>query len=133
MQKIPFLIIAALSLLVAPAWAANTTLAVEGTISIKPDGSTDWAWKDDLSLVGNQASGLVVHSIQFIPSAASDRLILRNGGIDAIAVFDSGPVPYADPIIKYYWPGGKKMKIVMDASDCTFDTAANVRIYIEYR
>ena len=116
---------------ISPAFghAANTTIDFEGTISIVPDGSSDWTWSADLS--GAPNTGINVKSIQFIPSAATDRLIIHNGGLDAVNVFDSGPAEGTTPIIKYY-PPNKRIKVVMDATDCTLDTPASVRIYIEY-
>lgn len=111
------------------AYAANTVTSGAGTIKIVPDGSTDWLWNTNGGF--SNSPGIKVYSIQFNPSAANDILILHNGGIDDIAIFDSGPAGGTAPIIKYY-PGGKYIRLVLDASDCTFDTAANASIYIEY-
>jgi len=122
-------LIGLLVLSVVPAFSANTTLYADGTLTIVPDGLTDWSWRDDMDYVS--AAGIVVKSIQFVPSASDDRLIIHNGGIDAVVAFDSGPTG-TTPVIKYYPSTGKRIKLVIDATDCTFDTAANARIYIEY-
>lgn len=113
------------------AWPANTTLYADGTLKITPDGSTDWTWKSGMEDGGVSPAGIIVYSIQFNPSAANDILILHNGGVDAVEVFNSGPAAGTAPIIKYF-PGGKRIKLVLDASDCTFDTAASAAIFVEY-
>ena len=136
MKKL-FIILAVL-LLASYAMAANTTTLGYGTIKIVPDGTADWTWNTDSKVVaafptGSKAlqNGLKVYSIQFNPSAADDIMIIHNGGINAIEVFNSGPAGGTAPIIKYF-PQGKRIKLVMDASDCTWTTAASSSIYIEY-
>ena len=126
-RKHLFMVLALVTLFAVSAWAANTVTTDAGTIKIVPDGTTDWAWT---SLAGANANGLVVYSIQFNPSAANDVLILHNGGIDGVEVFNSGPAGGTAPIIKYY-PQGKVIRLVFDASDCTFSVAANASIFVE--
>ena len=105
---------------------ANTTTSDDSSIQIVPDGSTDWLWSSDLTA---KNSGIHVNSIQFVPSAAADRLIIRNGSITGVTLFDSGAVVDAGAVIRYY--SGKRIRPVIDASECTFDTAASAKIMID--
>ena len=128
-----FILTLALLLIGVPVMAANTVTGASGTITIVPDGSADWLWSSPVPGIGSlPIDGIVVYSIQFVPSADSDVLILHADGLDGTVVFDSGPTTGTSPVIKYF-PNGKRVKLVYDASDCTFTTAANAKIYIEYQ
>ena len=122
----------ALILMYQPVKAANTIVVEGGVISIVSDGSTDWSWTDDIS---DRPNGITVYSIQFCPSATADQMIIHNGTLDSVPIFDSGIVTGTDCIIKYF-PSpagyGKRAKPVIDASDITLDTAADAVTYIEY-
>ena len=110
---------------------ANTTTVSGSTIQIVPDGTTDWVWSTDLTTGMGGGGGILIKSIQFLPSATSDRLIIHEGGLDGAAIFDSGPFADAyDARVKTFDPN-KWCKPYFDASDCTFGTAASCRIYIE--
>ena len=109
---------------------ANTTTVSGSNIQIVPDGTTDWVWSTDLDTSLVQAGAIKVRSIQVIPSATSDRIILHDGSIDAAPVFDTGVLADAYDTRVYYFDPPVWMKPVLDASDCTFGTAANVRINI---
>lgn len=109
---------------------ANTTTVSGSNIQIVPDGSTDWIWSDDLDAGLVAAGAIKVRSIQVIPSATNDRIIVHDGGIDNAPVFDTGALADAYDTRVYYFDPPVWMKPVIDASDCTFGTAANVRINI---
>ena len=125
-------VLVALVLWPLPSMAANTTLIERNAIQIIPDGTTDWIMTDELS---GRDTGIKVLSIQFLPSATSDRLVISNGTLSAIPLFDSGVVLNTGAVIKYY-PStqgyGKLALPIIETDNCTFGTAANVRIYIEY-
>ena len=129
MKKLLLIALALVMAAAVPVMAANTVTTGAGTIKIVPDGSTDWLWSESGQLPIN---GIVIYSIQFVPSDTSDVLILHDTGIDGVEVFNSGPTDSTAPVIKYF-PNGKRVKLVFDASDCTFTTAASAAIYIEYQ
>jgi hypothetical protein len=73
--------------------------------------------------------------ITFIPGAATDRMIVRDGGIDAVPIFDSGPAASTIPIYKKI--GGERglnVKPVIDISDCTLaaGTLANCSVLLDF-
>ena len=109
---------------------ANTTTVSGSNIQIVPDGSTDWVWSTDLNTALVQAGAIKVRSIQVIPSATADRIIIHDGGIDAAAIFDTGALADVYDTRVIYFDPPVWMQPVLDASDCTFGTAANVRINI---
>jgi hypothetical protein len=129
--------------LVVPCFAANTTTVGPSlqVIQIVPDGSTDWTWSteiDALSLTARQESRLKaakIVSIVFYPSAANDRMIIHDGGIDNAAYFDSGAVSGADDPRIVHYELRRNVELVIDATDCTLDTAASTKvlIYVDYQ
>ena len=131
MKKTILITAAIIFFLAAICYGANTTTKGAGTIKIVPDGTNDWYYNVATDGGFSNTPGMKIYSIQFNPSAANDRLILHNGGLDAIEIFDSNPSAGTAPIIKYY-PGGKYIRLVFDASDCTFSTPSSASIYIEY-
>ena len=121
-----------LLLLARQVMAANTVTVEENTIKLVLDGTTDWTWKDEFT---DRDTGIIVYSVQFIPSAADDRMIVHTSTLDSVAIFDSGVVTSIDSVIKYFPSGagfGKTLKPVIDASDLTLGTPANAVVYIEY-
>jgi len=110
---------------------ALTTTQGRGSFTIS-DIDGDWTYGTDVDVnAGFPANGMWVTSIQFLPTAVSDQLIIHDGGIDAQEVFDSGVVTSMDPVIKYFQPA-RHCKPVIDESDCTFGTAANAVCIIDY-
>lgn len=105
---------------------AITVTEGRGTLTIKPDDTDDFvAGTDSID------DTYLISSIQFIPSAAADRCIIHDLGIDGVIKFDSGPTPGTSPIFKNFDPP-QWFSPVMDDSDCTWDTAANCLIIIDY-
>ena len=94
----------------------------KNTMSVIPDDTLDMDTTDKM------AGGMLLKSIQFYPSAANDVLVVRDGsdsGAEMMHVKDvvgGGLVKYFDTYCKPY---------IKDA-DCTWGTAANVRIIFEY-
>lgn len=81
---------------------------------------------------GNIELGAAVElsSIQFVPSAASDRMIIRNGGIDNAEIFDSGVTPDTSPL-RIDLPGGSQYcNPVIYITDCILDTASNAKVML---
>jgi len=126
-------------LIYGTAFAVNTTSV--GTslkvIQIVPDGSTDWVWEADIAgltgFTSNQLSKLKTSKIRrivFYPSAANDRMILHDGGIDNAAFFDSGLVSGADDPRTVTYDPPERVRIVIDATDNTTDTASSCKVLI---
>jgi len=107
---------------------ANTTLCTRGTIQIT-GLDADWTLATDL--VTYAASGILITSIQFNPSATNDRMIIHDGGIDAVQPFNVICGSSADIKIKYFnspdfmWP-------VIDITDCTLSVAASAMVIIRF-
>ena len=110
---------------------ANTTNNHGGIIEIT-GLDADWYLSNDLSAYA--ATGILLHFILFIPSAAEDILHVKNsaGGVathptlyykQAESTYDTQPFNLAKP--KRCWP-------FIDISACTFATAANARVIIGY-
>ena len=107
---------------------ANTTTKGRGTFEIT-GLDDDWMYTTDGGY--NAEIGIMVSSIQFIPSAAADRMLIHDGGVDAAVIFDSGPAGSTAPIFKNFDPP-RWIRPVIDISDCTLDTAANAKVIIDY-
>ena len=115
-----------------PAFGAATTVPGQKCITITGlddgDATTDW-WA---SKVG-YPNKLDIWCIVFYPSATGDRLYVNDGGLDADVIYDSGLCSDTyDPRVVYY-PPGMKVEPVIDTSDCTFGTDANVSVKIYFR
>ena len=113
----------------------NTTIMNGSTIEITPDGSTDWLWNSSVNSnvpkeLRNMKTGWFLKSISVKVTEASDEIIMRDGGIDAAAIFDSGAAIGGESYHKPMNPE-RQYRPVMDASDCTFGTAGDMRIYLE--
>ena len=105
---------------------AVTVTEGRGTITIVPNDTDDF-----IAGVDTDIKDYLVSSIQFIPSAQSDRLVLRDKGIDGIEKFDTGLTPGTSPIFKNFDPPQWLMPVI-DKSDCVFGTAGNCKIIIDY-
>lgn len=110
--------------IVFPAISANTVVRSNKFICITPDGSTDWDLGEDQQVI----------RITFVPSAATDVLVVRHGtaaGVPTvylvISTKDSTNVDFGHGGNQPIW------RPYIKASDCTFGTAGNVRILIEYQ
>ena len=109
---------------------ANNTTMSGRFVEITLDGTTDWLWSQDLTSPFNNPAGIHVRCIQFQPSAANDVMVIRNGGVDAAAIFRVKCADTTDDRPRGYNPEAP-MRPVIDASDITLGTAANARVYIE--
>ena len=107
---------------------ANTTTLGRGTIVITVLDAVDWEYDTDGGF--DSDIGIKVSSIQFIPSAASDRLIIHDGGVDAANIFDSGVTAGVAPIFKNFDPP-RWVRPVIDQSDCTFGSTGQ-SVIIDY-
>jgi len=105
---------------------ANTTLEKRRTITIT---GLDADWDSNASAVhGN----MKIKSFAFYPSAANDRMIIRNKMIGGEVIFDSGlAVADTTPSIEYQNPP-EWFEPFIDISECTLDTAANCKVIIKY-
>lgn len=104
---------------------ANTVSIDNKTLSIIPDGSTDFDYVDDGGMPAG--SGFRVNSISFIPSTSDDRLIMRAIDDTGTVVVDLG-LSGTEMLAKDYF--GQELKLYMKNADCTFTLAANCRILI---
>jgi hypothetical protein len=107
---------------------ANSTIMNGGFIEISLDtgGASDWIWNDTsthgattpISKGMRELDTWMVKCIYFIPSAANDVMIVRNGGIDNAPVFHVKVADTTDQRRAVYHPYSR-MAPVIDASDCT--------------
>ena len=104
---------------------ANTT-TISGKQILITGLDADWLWA---TAIGSTACYL--RSVTFIPSAANDRFILHDGGIDAAELFDTGIVSGTDARTKYFADRGHRCIPTIDISDCTLGTAANCKVILE--
>lgn len=116
------------------ALAANTTNISTSGFSIEITGlDADWYWETEIAAntsIPEKFKDAKIAAIVFYPSAANDRFIIHDGGIDEAAFFDSGLVSAAsDPRVLYYIPA-KQANLIIDISDCTMNTAANCKVVI---
>lgn len=123
---------------------ANTTIYDDGTITIT-GLNDDWTFATEMAALRTAGSEyprefgnkgyVTLESIQFIPGATSDRMIIHgSAGIDGSPIFDSGPCADAyDTRLQYY--KGRKAKPVIDISDCTLaaGTLANCVVKINVK
>ena len=110
---------------------ADTVVTTEknGTIQIAYTGAgADWVMTDELTAYAN--SGIWMKSIQFHPSTANDVLVVNEGGIDGPSIMHVKCSGDTDDRIKYFEPPKRSFPAI-DLSDCTFGTAASVKITIE--
>lgn len=117
------------------AWAANTTLVGSSLTTIEITGlDADWSWSTDIvaASFSSKIDTAKIRSIKFYPSAANDRMIIRDGGLDNATFFDSGLVSAAsDPRIEYYTDNPRHIDLVIDISDCTLSNPANAKVVIQ--
>lgn len=123
------IICAIIAVIFGVAWATNTTTQDAGIIQIT-GLDADWFW--NVSTDAGLSYCINITSIEFVPSAANDRMIIHDGGIDGVPIFDSGIVSDTDTRIKYF-SGDKCLKPVIDITDCTLGTAASAQVTISYR
>lgn len=125
------ILILALLLIPSLLFAVNTTTVGSSGKTIEITGlDTNWIWSTDLATESSNTRQGRVKAIFFYPSAASDRMIIRDGGIDNATVFDSGAVSGADdPRVGYMNPP-TKIELVIDISDCTLSVAASAKVVI---
>ena len=104
---------------------ANTTTETGRQITVT-GLDTDWLWVTETGM-----KKACLRSITFIPSAANDRMIIHEGGIDGAVLFDTGIVSGTDARTKYFGDDGFWCYPVVDISDCTLGTAANAALTFE--
>ena len=135
MKKLLCALCAMVMISVGVAQAANTTLVGSSLTTIEITGlDADWVWATDIvaASFSSKIDTAKIRSIKFYPSGANDRMIIRDGGIDAATFFDSGLVSAAsDPRIEYYVDNPRHIDLVIDISDCTFSNPANAKVVIQ--
>jgi hypothetical protein len=112
-------------------FAVNTTTIGTSRSVIEITGlDADWTWETDLASQERVILDGRVQRIVFYPSAASDRMIIRDGGIDNATYFDSGAVSGADDPRTVTYVNPVHVNLVIDITDCTLSTAANAKVVI---
>ncbi len=104
--------------------AVNVTVQDGNFVEITGFTADDWIGSTELD---GTPKNVKIMAIQFVPSAIADRMIVRNGGVDAAAIFDSGVHQTLLPT-RIPFPKGEWCNPVIDFSDCTFGIAANVKV-----
>ena len=125
MRKL-FLALIIVCLTASLALATNATKKIGNYIDIIPDGSTDW----DITVDTGSANGVSLNYIAFYPSAANDVLVVRDRNGTGVRIFTAKDTA-GGGLIMYY--DGLMTKPYIKAADCTFGTAANVRILMAIR
>lgn len=133
MKKI-FLAIALVLLIPALSFAVNTTTVSTNNRSITITGlDDDWHWSVELDGEAREVEHGQIWAIIFYPSAADDRMVIHDGGIDTGVVFDSWPTADDDDPRIIYYPPGTKVELVIDITDCTLSTPASAQVIIMLR
>lgn len=111
---------------------ANTTTFEGTTITIVPDGSTDWDWKTETNIPAELRNyGCFIRSIQFHPGAQNERLKVRDGSATSI-VFCDLYCPSITPADKIkHFKGDQVRKPYIKSSDCTWTANSFITIEID--
>jgi hypothetical protein len=115
-------------------FADNTTTVGRSGQTIEITGlDADWEWSVDLA--SEIANGTIyprhrrIVRITFYPSAVSDRMIVRDGGLDNAVIFDSG-VAQSTGALSMTYISGVGTEVMIDISDCTLTTPADAKVAI---
>ena len=115
-------------------FAANTTtVGSSGTVIEITGLDADWTWSTALASQPNYIKNGLIQRITFYPTAASDRMIVRDGGIDNATFFDSGAVSGSDDPRTMFWVNPQRANLVIDISDCTLPTPAGAKVVIHLK
>jgi hypothetical protein len=116
-------------LLAIPASAlATATVVVSGPIVSITAIDADWAWTDTF---GSTSDGIYIEWIAFKPGAASDAMSISDGLATGPEIFPSVPRDSVNSgQIIYY--NGRKMRPVIDYSDCTLTAGHSVTILLAH-
>ena len=107
---------------------ANTTTVKNRIVQIT-GLDVDWHWNVELPDFSG-LDAISVRRISFRPSAANDVMIIHDGTIDGVSVFEVKCAADTDDRIKYFNPP-ERMAPVIDISDCTLGVAADAKVIIE--
>jgi len=116
-------------------FAANATVVTRQnqviTITGLDPAGEDWDASVEAETLGLLRNGVLkVWMVVFIPSATNDRMIIRDDGIDGSEFFDAGKhAEVYDSRVKYYYEP-LEVNPVIDVSDCTIATPADVKVMI---
>jgi hypothetical protein len=91
-------------------------------------------WSIAANLPQQAGVGLKVKAIRFISSGANDVFIIRDGGIDAAAIFHANANDFAAAAEDHreeYGANGTWMFPVIDISDCTLGASASAIVIFE--
>jgi hypothetical protein len=123
------LVLMFLAALVIPVSAfATATVVVSGPIVSITAIDADWAWSDTF---GSTSDGIYIEWIAFKPGAASDAMSISDGLATGPEIFPSVPRDSVNSgQIIYY--NGRKMRPVIDYSDCTLTAGHSVTILLAH-
>lgn len=112
---------------------SNTTTMQGTTITIVPDGSTDWDWQTDTAIPAElRTYGCFINSIQMSPGAQNDEIKVRDGSSTGI-IFCKLKAPEATPTdkIKLFHEEAQKRKPYIATADCTWANTMLITIEID--
>ena len=111
---------------------SNTTVFKGTTVTIVPDGSTDWDWQSETEIPAElRAYGCFIRSIQFHPSAQNERLLVRDGSSTGVVFCDlyCPSITPADKIKPF--KGDQVRKPFIGTADCTWTSSSKITIEID--
>ena len=119
-------ILTCLLVLLAGTVFAGTTVVKTGLVIEITAIDADWYWTD---IPGADEDGIYVEWIVFLPGAASDKMSISWSRPEYPELFPSVPrSATTDGQIIYY--NGKRIKPVIDYSDCTLNAGHKVTIFL---
>lgn len=108
---------------------ANTTTVSGHTITIT-GLDADWYLSNDLA--DWATTGLMLVSIIFHPSAQDDIMIIRDVTLTTGAIMFYGEAANAYETNVRYYPGNRRFYPTIDISQCTFTTAAEAYVLMDF-
>ena len=105
---------------------ANTTTTSPNGASIVPDGTTDWILDQETN-----KHFILLRRIQFNPSEAGDRLVVRDGDANGRIIFDSDTVADPNDAREARYNGMRCIPFI-DASECIFTTPSEALIMMDW-
>jgi len=104
------------------------TITLSGNVIEISTIDTDWNWYDTLVAYATSQVGVPLHSVQFLPGAANDRCVLKNGSVTAAAFFDKiAEDVYDNTQFKF---DGEEFKPVLDVSAGVYSADAKLIIIL---
>lgn len=124
--------------MVGGAYAANTVNAGQGRLTITLDSDFDWSAATitagrnvGMKVDDAYPEGIALMTIMFVPSAAADVMVVRDGGLTGPEMFQETSVAGGSSVM--YFDGGKFYKPYVEYDNLTLGTAANARLIFYFQ